>query len=75
MQGDPMQHIYIPPTSIGACVGLARLCVGSLRPLVGSARPFGYQHVGIGKAKLLCCRSRPTRDHNASGFVLQWNIG
>ena len=49
--------------------------IGSAGVGVGSARVFRYQHVGIGNVKSLRLGSRPTRDHNASCFALQWNIG
>ena len=36
---------------------------------------FGYQHVGIINAKVLCWGYCQTRIPNMSGFVLHWNIG
>ena len=49
--------------------------VGLIGGRAGSARVFGYQHVGIGNAKVLHWGYSPTQSPNASGFALQWNIG
>ena len=69
--------IYIPTARVGpgARVWSGVLCVGSAGVCVGSERVFRYQHVGIGNAKLLRSRFRPTQDPNAKGFALRWNIG
>ena len=58
---------YIPLTRFGAHVG-AR--VGSVRLCVGSARLFGYQYVGISKAKWLLWGSKPMQRPNTSDFAL-----
>ena len=60
---------YIPPTrvgSMGARVG--GVCIGSVRV-------FGYQHVGIGNAKVSRWGYSPTQSPHASSFLLELNIG
>ena len=70
----------IPPARIGAPVehrlmlGTISLC-WALLAHVGPAKLFRYQHVGIPNAKSSCLGCKPTREPNASGFTLQWNIG
>ena len=74
MHGQRKSNLHVPNANYVplGCVG-AR--VGSLRLCVGSARLFGYQHVGISKAKWLRLGYTPTRRPNVTGFALQLNIG
>ena len=60
---------------IGGRVGWIEGRVGWIEGRVGSARFYLDQHVGNGNTKSSHWGYRPTRDPNAKGFALQWNIG
>ena len=75
---------YIPPARIGLVLALGpwglvlsqgSFALGSQGFHIGSVRVFGYQHVGIGNAKVSRLGYCPTRTPNTRGFTLQWNIG